>query len=234
MSYDQIAEFYDLVAARQTLSTGPVLADVLRGLPMGKAPVVEVGAGTGRVTRTIAAALPDVDILAVEPSPSMRAVLTSRVWADPELRDRVTISDRWAPDLDLPGSIRCAVVFGVAGHLEPEQRTELWRRLSGRLVPGGCLVVELMGSARPMPPTRTVRETVGRLTYEWWVSAEPVRDGVVRHVNWWRVLDGEAVCREISDEHVWHVLDAADLAAESGLRARTVGTGADTLVVLEA
>nr|WP_171785001.1 class I SAM-dependent methyltransferase [Isoptericola halotolerans] len=201
---------------------------------MTDAPVVEVGAGTGRVTRTIAAAIADVDILAVEPSAPMRAVLTSRAWADPDLRARVTVSARSAPDLDLPGRILCAVVFGVAGHLERPERTELWRRLSQRLVPGGCLVVELMGSARAMPPTRTVHETVGRLTYEWWVSAEPVGDGVVRHVNWWRVLEGDRVCREVGDEHLWHVLEPEELAAESGLRARTVGTGADSLVVLEA
>ncbi|WP_277212243.1 class I SAM-dependent methyltransferase [Isoptericola croceus] len=231
MSYDQIAEFYDLVAARQSRSTGPALADVLRGLPVSQAPLVEIGAGTGRVTRTIAAALADVDIIAVEPSPSMRAVLTSRVWADPTLRARVTVSSGWAPDLDLPDSILGAVVFGVAGHLEEPQRTELWRRLAERLVPGGCLVVELMGSDRPMPPTRTVHETVGRLTYEWWVSAEPVRDGVVRHVNWWRVLDGDRVCREVGDEHVWHVISPEQLAAESGLRARPAGSD---LVVLEA
>ncbi|MFC7741239.1 class I SAM-dependent methyltransferase [Nocardiopsis composta] len=130
-------------------TSAPALRAALTGLDTGHGPVLDIGAGTGLVTAAIAEILPSAAIRSAEPSPAMRAVLTSRVFSDPGLRGRVTVLPEPAQDMPLPDSISAAVVFGVAGHIPRAERTELWRRLADRLPPGGPIVVELMGVETP-------------------------------------------------------------------------------------
>lgn len=147
----------------------------------------------------------------------MRAVLRSRVHEDPDLRRRVTIRPETAQELALPERIRAVVLIGVAGHLGSDDRADLWRRCLARLVPGGVIVVDLMGtSARSLPATRLLRERIGTQAYEWWTTAEPGRDGATRFTTRWLVLDGARTVREVRGGYEWHSLDKATLAREAG------------------
>ncbi len=222
--YSTSAEFYDLVAARHVASSGPALAAVLAAVDPAAGPVVEIGAGTGRVTQVIARTLPTADIVATEPSATMRAVLSSRIACDADLRRRVTVTDGSAQDMDLPERISAAVVFGVAGHLRPHERAALWQRLAERLAPGGLIAVELMGTAVPraMPPTLSLRETVGRQEYEWWMAAEPVGDDRTRFTTTWKVLRDGQVVRQVADSYEWHAYDIGTLARETDLTVRHI------------
>ncbi|GAA5040044.1 thiazolinyl imide reductase [Thermocatellispora tengchongensis] len=223
--YTPTAEFFDLAASGHvTGGTALAVVDALKGIDPGRGPIVEIGAGTGLITRALAKALPDAEIVAAEPAAGMRAVLTSRVFSDEDLRHRVTVTDQSAPDLDLPGVISAAVVCGVAGHLDASGRATLWRRLAERLAPGGVIVVELMSMDRPgsLPPTRLARESVGRQTYEWWFSGEPAGGDLMRLRTTWRVYrDGELV-REVGDAYDWHAFGLDRVERESGLTLRTL------------
>ncbi|MEV7230820.1 class I SAM-dependent methyltransferase [Polymorphospora sp. NPDC051019] len=236
--YSPMAEFYEMVATRQVASSGPALAAALSGIDTAAGPVVEIGAGTGQVTEVIAAALPQARIEAAEPSSVMRAVLTSRVAADIDLRRRVTVTDGAAPDLPLPPVISAAVIFGVAGHLDEPSRVRLWNRLRQRLAPGGVVVVELMGVRQPrsIPPALSLRDSIGRHDYEWWVAGEPGSDTSMRFTTTWRVYRSGRLLREVSDSYDWHTLDSARLAGESGMATRpaaaATGAGAPEVVVL--
>lgn len=228
--YSPMAEFYELVARRQAAASGPPLAAALSALPAGIGPVVEIGAGTGRLTEVIAAALPTAPIVAAEPSATMRAILTSRVASRPELRGRVTVVDGAAPGLALPPRIGAAVVFGVAGHLPGPDRVTLWRRLRERLAPGGIIVVELMGARAlcVLPPTLTVVDTVGRRRYEWWVEGRPGGSpGLMRFTTTWRIYRGDTLTRVVDDSYDWWTQDPAELAAESGLNCADVSGAAE-------
>lgn len=200
----------------------PVLRSALTGLDTGHGPVVDIGAGTGLVTAAIAGILPTARIHSAEPSPNMRAVLTSRVFSDPDLRRRVTVLPEPAQEIPLPDSISAAVVFGVAGHIPRAERKELWRRLADRLPPGGIVLVELMGvdTPRPIPYVRMCREPLGDQVYEWWISGEPVGPETMRWRTQWRVFrDGEQV-RTVDDEYDWETFGVDRLAEESGLAFR--------------
>ena len=226
-AYSASAEFYELVAARQAQSSGPALRAALAGVDLAAGPVLEIGAGTGRITEVIADALPDAEIVAAEPAAEMRAVLTSRTHADPALRSRVTVTADSAQRIAAAGagpSICAAVVFGVAGHLDLPDRVALWRTLGARLPEGGPIVVELMGVATPrvIPPVRLLREQIGEQVYEWWSSGEPCGDGLMRFDTTWKVFAGGALVREVAESHRWHTLTAAQLAAESGLAAERI------------
>ncbi|MDA0566295.1 class I SAM-dependent methyltransferase [Streptomonospora sp. S1-112] len=183
---------------------------------------MDIGAGTGLVTATIAGILPSARIISAEPSPNMRAILTSRVFADPDLRERVTVLPEPAQELPLPDSISAAVVFGVAGHIPRSERLELWRRLAERLPPGAPVVVELMGvdTPRSIPFVRMCRETVGEQVYEWWISGEPAGSGTMRWRTQWRVFRGGDLVRTVDDEYDWETFGVERLAEESGLTAK--------------
>jgi thiazolinyl imide reductase len=245
-SYSPSAEFFDLVAAEHTATaSAPAVAAALTGLDVSTGAVVDLGAGTGLITEAVARALPNAAVVAAEPAVGMRAVLTSRVFGDVDLRARVTVTDGEAPELDLPDRICAAVLCGVLGHLDAVQRRRLWDRLLARLTPDGRVVVELMQLTAPaeLPPTRLATAMAGRHRYEWWLSgapesAGPVRDGdaVMRLHTTWRVYDEEraAPLREVQDTYRWFPLGLDRVAEESGLHARPLPTrpGAPPLALL--
>ncbi|MFB9836181.1 class I SAM-dependent methyltransferase, partial [Actinoallomurus acaciae] len=238
------AEFFDLVAGTHTAtSSGPAVARALAGLDTADGVIVDIGAGTGLVTAAVARALPDAEILACEPATGMRAVLTSRVFGDPDLRRRVTVTDGSAPDLELPDRIGAAILCGVLGHLDAGQREHLWSRLRERLVPGGRVVVELMGVAEPvtLPPARMATAHAGRHRYEWWFSGAPDPEdaSAMRLHSAYRVFDaagedGAAPLREVHDSYRWIPFGLDRVAEESGLRTRplTARPGGPPLAVL--
>jgi len=222
--YSPAAEFFDLVGHRHVASSGPAIRAALAGLDTGNGPVVDIGAGTGLVTEVAADALPEAEIISAEPSPNMRAILTSRVFGNPDLRKRVTVTADSAQELRLPDRISAALVFGVAGHLTLAERKDLWQRLASRLPAGGIVVVELMGvdTPRTIPFTRMVRESMGRQTYEWWISGEPAGDGVMRWHTTWRVYLANQLVRQVEDSYDWATLGVAQLARESGMASRQI------------
>ena len=98
--------------------------------------MLDVGASTGIAARTIAELVPAADIVAVEPSPSLRVGLFARLAGDPDLRSRVTVLPGGALDVELPERISGAVAMNMIGHLSSEERAELWQRLAERLAGG--------------------------------------------------------------------------------------------------
>nr|WP_127896025.1 Gfo/Idh/MocA family oxidoreductase [Streptomyces sp. S10(2018)] len=239
--YTPSAEFFDLVAAEHTATaSAPAVAALLADADLSTGPVVDIGAGTGLVTEAVARARPDAEILACEPAVGMRAVLTSRVFSDPDLRSRVTVSADAAPDLDLPDQVSVVLLCGVLGHLDADGRARLWQRLNRRLAPGGLVVVELMQFEEPsaLPETRLATATAGRNRYEWSFGAAPdeTEDGVMRLHSTWRVYreDATEAEREVHDSYRWEPFGLKDVVAESGMTARTLPTrpGAPPLAVL--
>ncbi|AXL92829.1 thiazolinyl imide reductase [Streptomyces sp. CB09001] len=239
--YTPSAEFFDLVAAEHTATaSAPAIAALLTDADLSSGPVVDIGAGTGLVTEAVARARPDAEILACEPAAGMRAVLTSRVFSDPDLRSRVTVTDDAAPDLDLPDRVSVVLLCGVLGHLDADGRARLWRRLNRRLAPGGLVVVELMQFEEPLtlPETRLATATAGRQRYEWSFGGAPdeTEDGVMRLHSTWRVYrdDATEAEREVHDSYRWTPFGLKDVVAESGMTARALPTrpGAPPLAVL--
>jgi SAM-dependent methyltransferase len=222
--YTPAAEFFDLVGHRHVASSGPAVRAALAGLDTSHGPVVDIGAGTGLVTEIVAATLPDVEIVAAEPSPGMRAILTSRVFGNPELRRRVTVTAEAAQELALPDRISAALLFGVAGHLTLAERKDLWQRLADRLPAGGIVVVELMGvdTPRTIPFTRMLCESLGRQTYEWWIAGEPAGGDVMRWHTTWRVYADGHLVRTVEDSYDWATFGVAQLARESGMTSRQI------------
>ncbi len=104
-------------------------AAAVRPLPPGR--VVDVGAGTGKLTTALVAA--GHPVVAVEPDPDMRAVLSARDLPGVEVRDGS------GEDLPVADGSAAAVVYGQAWHwVEPGAAAAQARRV---LVPGGTLAL---------------------------------------------------------------------------------------------
>jgi hypothetical protein len=228
--YSASGEYVHLLSVPVWTDLRPRLAAALAGVDPDGGPVLELGAGSGLGTDALLDGLAN-DILAVEPSASLRGVLLARL-AD-RGTDRVTVFPGGATDVPLPDRIAAVVGMHMVGHLAPADRKRLWAAVTERLVPGGPVVLNVQPPAAPetVPEFPWMSVTVGGLHYEGTGSAEPTGPDSVR----WRMRyrtrreDG-TVLAEASAEYAWWIVTAEGLAAELA-EAGLVATVDDDLVV---
>jgi 16S rRNA A1518/A1519 N6-dimethyltransferase RsmA/KsgA/DIM1 with predicted DNA glycosylase/AP lyase activity len=121
-AYEVSGEFIDVLNGPAWETLREPVRVALHGAASQEGPIVEVGAGSGLGTRVVADACPAATILAVEPSPVLRAVLLSRVVSDADLRERVTVVAADALGVDLPDRLGGVVAINMIGHLDREER----------------------------------------------------------------------------------------------------------------
>jgi ubiquinone/menaquinone biosynthesis C-methylase UbiE len=161
---EHAAEYDALVGAEDC--DGHVLPAIEAVAPLPGASVLEVGAGTGRITRLLVGR--GARVVAVDRSPAMLAVARRHLEAlEPASRWELRCED--ARDLSVPaGWADLAVAGWVFGHFrswfEADWRPEVGRALAAMeraLKPGGALVViETLGTGReePAPPSDALAE----------------------------------------------------------------------------
>ena len=231
-AYAVTAQFYDAVASEQQSAVNAQIAEALTGLETTEYPVVDIGAGTGLTTQVIADALPEAEVLAVEPDPAMRPAIMARVWSDPDLRRRVSILPMSILDAPLPPVLSAAVASATLVHFSPREREQLWALLAARLAPAGCAVIEIQCPvAREVSETCVATVRVGRISYEGWASAQRVDDVRQR----WRVryvsrLDGVEIDHQYTNYVCW-VVSAEQVLAEANAFG-LAGHATNDLVVL--
>lgn len=234
-AYAITAELYDLLAGSYWAVKGPALVAALDGADPAAGPILDIGAGTGLATVVVAEAFPTATVLAIEPSPSLRAVLHSRLVARADLRERVTV---WPTDLagaDVPVRLGGAVAISMLGHLAPTERVGLWSVLAERLAPGAPAVIELQPPARPeiVPATEFARVRLGDLDYEGSGRAEPDGPGSVRWTMTYRVFrSGNLLSERVNVFPGWQTIGAEDVAAEAASAGLTCDVRDQGLVVL--
>ena len=230
--YAVTAQFYDAVASEHQSAVNAQIAEALTGLDTAGHPVVDIGAGTGLTTQLIASALPEAEILAVEPDPAMRPAIMTRVWSDPDLRRRVSILPMSILAAPIPPVISAAVASATLVHFSPEGREQLWALLSARLARGGLAVIEIQSpTAEDVPDTCIATAQVGQVDYEGWASARQIGDARLH----WRVryvarLGGVEIDRQCTDYVCWAV-SAKQVLAEAATFG-LVGYATKDLVVL--
>lgn len=215
--YAPAAEFYEVMAIPHWNMKREVLVSALTARGPVTEPVLDIGAGTGLSTTTIADTLPGVAIHAVEPSAAMRAALVSRILARDDLVDRVTVHPVTVEKVQLPERIGAAVLMGVIGFLDREARQRFWSELRPRITPGAPVVVEVMAVDQPIPlPEMTIaQQRIGRLHNEVRISGQPAGADAERWTMRYVVRDGDEVIRDFTSEYTWHTVGLAELAKEA-------------------
>ena len=190
--------FYDLLqenghAPEIRKKLPPLLAGVRRS-------VLEIGAGTGLITTSLAGWTP-AEIFALEPSAGMRAVLLSRLSSRPELLKRVTVLPYDALSVDLDEPAEAVVMINVMYALEPDYRRRLWPVLAAQLAPAGLLVFTWRagGPPKPCPLQELGSRQVGRHTYTVLSEILQSDEEACRARYLYRITEGEQV---ISEEEI--------------------------------
>lgn len=215
-SYSHTAEFYDLVAQRDWEVKKRDVEYALTSLTC-IGPFVDIGAGTGISTKFFSQLIPDVEIIAVEPSLPMRSALMSRIVSDPSLRRRVTVRGCTVEKASLPDTIGSAALMGVVGHMTAENRRILWKKLRDRLSPGGRIIVEYMPVSEPtfVDPITLVETDVGRNHYTVSMSGQPAGDLQKWLFTYSVTDDGRPVTNSIT-EYLWEPINHERLRHEVG------------------
>jgi SAM-dependent methyltransferase len=215
--YAQSAEFYEVMAIPHWDMKRKVLVSALTTDGPVTAPVLDIGAGTGLSTITIADAIPNVAIHAVEPSAAMRAALVSRILGREDLIDRVTVHPVNVEEVTLPERIGAAVLFGVIGYLDQRARHRLWDTLRQRMTPQAPVVVEVMALDRPMPvPEMTIaQQRIGNRQNEVHISGQPADADSEHWTMRYVVHENGRIIREFTTDHIWHTVGFAELANEA-------------------
>jgi SAM-dependent methyltransferase len=201
--YDLFAENGHVPKIRENLP--PLLTGVRRS-------ILEVGAGTGLITTSLAEWTP-AEIFALEPSAGMRGILLSRLSSQPELLNRVTVLPYDALSLTLDEPVEAVVMINVMYALEPDYRKRLWPVLAAALDTSGLLVFTWRDGGPPAPhPLRELESRrVGRHTYTilWEIIDTDEEACHARYLH--RITEGDKV---ISEEEItgyaylppWNVL----------------------------
>ncbi|MFI7122107.1 class I SAM-dependent methyltransferase [Amycolatopsis sp. NPDC049868] len=221
--YHRTAEYVAVLLRQAWRALGPALADALSDLDTSGGPVVDIGAGTGLGTAVLAAALPDADIIAIEPNPALRTALLARCVEDDDLARRVTVLGTDAHSAPLPDRLSAVIAMNVLGHFDPGERRALWEILDGRLIPGGRALLNLQPptTAVTVPTTPMARVRIGGLEYFGAAAAEPAGPDTITWRMTYRVERQGDVVTELTASDLWHVITASALAdevAEYGLR----------------
>jgi SAM-dependent methyltransferase len=188
-AYAISAEFYDILQADQDRAR--VRRYYGRDVRCARRGVLDVGAGTGRVT-LMSLAVSRAPVHAVEPTRSMRALLMTRLAALPvALRTRVTVHPDRLEEAALREVADVGVCHNMIACLAPAARRTLWSAVADALAPGGVFLAELPPDHLPhgemthvLPAQRLGRhEYAGRLVmsadegrirtrYDYWVRGE--------------------------------------------------------------
>jgi len=136
-----------------------VHADVLHLLPPAPAPVLDIGAGTGRDAAALAAR--GHQVVAVEPTAGLREPgkalhRSPRIeWIEDSLPDLTRLADR-------PAAFDAIMMTAVWMHLDADQRRRGMPAVARLLADGGVLILTLRHG--PVPPGRRMFDVTGAET----------------------------------------------------------------------
>ncbi|PSK66025.1 hypothetical protein B0E53_02005 [Micromonospora sp. MH33] len=215
--YRTAGEFLDILSRDAWAALRQPVITALRGMDPAAGPLVDLGAGGGRGTLLLAELAPSATVLAVEPSLVQRAVLFSRLIDDPALADRVSVAAEPAETAPLPHAVGGVLAMNMIGHLRPDDRRQLWRRLADRMGSQVPLVVNLQPPSRAeaVPDADFAAVRIGSCTYEGGGRAEPAGADIVTWHMRYGVRDPKGdLIRQVTAAYRWHVLDEQALIAE--------------------
>jgi hypothetical protein len=231
--YAQSGEFIDVLSRDAWAALRIPVAQALAQARPEQGPIVDIGAGTGLGTLAAAQAVPAAELIAVEPSPILRAALLTRL-VDDDLSRRVTVQATEAVDMVLPARLGGVLAINMIGHLAPDQRRALWADLRPRLAPAAPLVVNLQPPSAPevVPETPFTSVPVGRRRYQGSGAARPDGpDRVVWTMRYRVVADDDTVERELVVNYDWYVLSPAKLLDEMAVAGYTAALNDMDIVV---
>lgn len=218
--YEGLAEFHDLFMVEPWERLRPHVRAAFAHFA-DDAVIVEIGAGTGMGTRTIAEECP-ARIAGLEPDLVMRSILTARVADDPGLARRVTVIAGSAPDdVDLlPTPFDGFVCAHMLGHLDQSQRLRLFEWIDANLREDGIglITTQERGATNretgDSPDSEFMqRRSLGQYEYRAYYQETAAADAFSSRYEVWH---GDDRIRRAEFVGSWRTVTADDIAGELG------------------
>ncbi len=173
--------------------------------------IVDIGAGSG-LGAAMVASVTGAEIIALEPNPTMRAMLVARLDTAGVL-DRVTVLPDAVPDglEDLPRQVDGIIAAHMLGHLTDATRASLLDWVAASLASGRSALLTVSADAEAEGEAPAVEErSVGRLVYR--VTHQPSTPG--RYEGLFEVIDDQQrVVRSLQDATSWESVTVDDVRA---------------------
>lgn len=218
--YAELGELHDLFMPDVWDPLVATLAATFDDLGLN-ATILDLGAGSGVGTVRLAHAT-RAQIVAVEPSLTMRSVLLARVADDRALSERVSVYAGAAPAIldQLDGPLDGFLCAHMLGHLSVKERRATFERLAALLRPGGVGLVTVAPQSAPETDVVTEERRIGRHRY---VERLLPTDLPGTSVAEYQVSEGEQLIRSISFTSSWAMPTPDELRDE--LRAAGLALG---------
>lgn len=236
--YDANAEYYDAITGDRVDQIADSLQMFASTVDPEGPPLIDIGAGTGTVTERLAQLIEPCPVIAIEPTRSLRAVLTSRIATNQHIAPRVTIMPTTLAGAvaHLPATIGGAIAFGMLPHLDAGARSQLLQILRDRLTPSASALVEVMEpwTNEAVPSTQFADTTQGEHRIEAFMQATPVGDEQLRWTLTYRRSDraGNVVHEAAADNLCW-VISPDTFTAEAKAAGLDVQWTAPDLALLQ-
>jgi alkylhydroperoxidase family enzyme len=158
----------------------------------------------------------------------MRALAIGRIAAHPDWFSRVTVRPEDFFAAPLPDRIGGAVLLGVLGHFDPEERAAVLAELAVRLHPESAALIDLQAPETPtlIEPFAFTAAQIGDLTYRGIAEAWPDGGERMRWRMTYLTLEDERVLAEEVNEYIFHHPAPSTVASEAaslGLRLDPAG-----------
>lgn len=214
--YADAGEFYDVMSGNLWQRRKGFL-EALSGLADVEGAVLDIGSGTGHGIVAVADVLPDAEIYAIEPSPTMRAVLVSRIMQTEDLQKRATIIPSNFENAELPEKVRAVLFLACIGLMDEAARRDFWGRLAARMSPGGLVLFDVMMIDKPKPVEKihVAEVPVGRNVYHAWAEGVPLDEKREKWVSTYQIVRDGSVILERHAEYVWQTVSLEDVAREA-------------------
>ncbi|WP_291328773.1 class I SAM-dependent methyltransferase [Desulfovibrio sp. UCD-KL4C] len=215
--YAEAGEFYDVVSDEQWRLRKGAFQQVLSGLSDFEGAVLDIGSGTGHGVVAAAEILPGADIFAVEPSPTMRTALLSRIMQTGDLRKRVTVVPSTCESIELPQSLRAVLFLGCIGFMDDEARHNFWPKLATRMSPGSLILFDVMMISSPqyVEKMHLAEIPVGYNTYHVWIEGVPEGELFEKWLLTYQMMKGDEIILERKVDFLWRTLSLEDVAREA-------------------
>lgn len=142
--YSDAIEFYDIASASQPDISKKILESFVELSDMNQGIILDIGAGTGKLTSKISKMIPHKEILALEPSKFMRIAFMARLSDCEELQKKITILPITLEQYNYEDNISGILCMGVLGHLKKEARESLWEIFEKKLKTGVPVLIGLL------------------------------------------------------------------------------------------